>query len=143
MMLIDGADPRLRQRTSEVEGFGSGVRMLFSLLEAEMRHRNGIGIAAPQIGDMRRCCIVLAADGQPVHMANPRIVWASHQTMTMDEGCLSFGEERWAIERHARVRVRYLAPNGIRVRLFDGIEAACAQHEIDHLDGITFRERGR
>jgi len=115
------------------------------LQETMIAHR-GIGIAAPQIGEPWRICIVLR-DWKPglvpVPMFDPVIIGWSEKRFVVDEGCLSFPGEAIPVERYAEVTVHHMTGAGTKVQtIFRGIEAACAQHEIDHLNGITFHMRG-
>ena len=104
----------------------------------------GVGLAAPQIGVMKRILvmdIVKEDEGepQPYLMANPEVTWASEEMNTYEEGCLSIPEEFAEIERPSRVKVSYLDSNGETQELdCDGLLATCVQHEIDHLDGKLF-----
>jgi peptide deformylase len=132
----------LRQRARETKRDERGLLKLYKALDREMTALGGIGLAAPQIGDMRRCCIITVNTGS-LFLQNPRIVWASPEMIVGEEGCLSFPNEVRRVERHAEVRVQFEGAHGSRVHLFSGLQAVCVQHEIDHLDGITFRERGR
>jgi peptide deformylase len=103
----------------------------------------GIGLAAPQIGELKRV-IVLDIDREdvktgPLFLANPEIVEASDEDVTYEEGCLSVPEHYSDVVRPAKVTVRYLDRDGKKQEMAcEGLLATCVQHEIDHLDGILF-----
>ena len=103
----------------------------------------GIGLAAPQIGELARV-IVLDIDREDVKtgklcMANPEIIEASDEDATYEEGCLSVPEHYADVVRPAKVTVRYLDRDNAKQELScEGLLATCIQHEIDHLDGILF-----
>jgi len=104
----------------------------------------GVGLAAPQIGIMKRILVMDVVkedegEPQPYLMANPEVTWASEETNTYEEGCLSIPDEYADVERPARVKVSYLDSEGRTQELdCDGLLATCVQHEIDHLNGKLF-----
>ncbi len=104
----------------------------------------GVGLAAPQIGVMKRILVMDVVkedegEPQPYLMANPEVTWASEEVSTYEEGCLSIPDEFAEVERPARVKVSYLDSNGQTQEIeCDGLLATCVQHEIDHLDGKLF-----
>jgi peptide deformylase len=103
----------------------------------------GIGLAAPQVGVLKRVIVVDIAkedeEKQPLRMANPELVWVSDDDTSYEEGCLSVPENYADVVRPASIRVRYIDhENEIRELEADGLLATCIQHEIDHLDGILF-----
>lgn len=110
-----------------------------------MKMSGGIGLAAPQVGNMIRIIVI---DTTPVKggtfkgiMLNPEAL-VSEGSCEYDEGCLSFPGKTVHTQRSAKVTVKYQDFNGnTKTREFTGIDAICAQHEIDHLNGITFLER--
>jgi len=103
----------------------------------------GIGLAAPQVGELKRV-VVLDIDREdvktgPLCMANPEVIDASDEDVTYEEGCLSVPEHYSDVARPAKVTVRYLDRDGETKELAcEGLLATCVQHEIDHLDGILF-----
>lgn len=101
------------------------------------RSKNGVGLAANQIGYDTRVIAVLG-DGTDFVMFNPVIVHSEGE-QTLDEACLSFPGVIVPIKRALSVRVRFKAPNGETfTKKFNGLTARIIQHEIDHLDGILF-----
>lgn len=112
------------------------------ILGDEMIKENGLGIAAPQLGLPYRA---FAIKSNPVIVCfNPRIVYYSEQVSTLEEGCLSYPGLAIKITRPQEIRVRYEEPNGGTVtKEFGGMTARCFQHEMDHLDGISFINRAK
>jgi len=114
------------------------ARTINDMLATLKSARNGVGLAAPQIGWAKRV-IVLRPERMlpPVVLINPIILECSERTETDTEGCLSYPGVYAPIERHWSVRVRYKQRDGTGVtRLFTGYDARIVQHEVDHLNGI-------
>lgn len=127
------------------EEFGPELDALMSRMLEAMYSHNGVGLAAPQIGDSRRIIVV---DGgvealseystTSYKMVNPVIVESSEDRETNQEGCLSVPNLYVNVERATSVKVRYQTPAGDTVvEDFDGFMAIKIQHEMDHLEGIT------
>nr|WP_250807253.1 peptide deformylase [Neorhizobium tomejilense] len=139
-------DPVLRERCRELGGTSAETRDLAGELRASLSTTSGIGLAAPQIGEAVRM-VLLKADastraGGGLIMINPVIVGHSHALSLMAEGCLSLPGQRHAITRPSEVSVEYISETGHARRVdLDGLAAKCAQHEIDHLDGILIIDR--
>ncbi len=137
-------DPRLKKVCDPVREVDDAVRALMADLLQTMYDAPGIGLAAPQVGVLSRVLVIDCARGEdeapdPVCLANPEITWASEETCEHEEGCLSIPDIYAMITRPDAVRVRYLDREGREVeRRFDGVQATCVQHEIDHLDGKLF-----
>jgi peptide deformylase len=135
-------DPILRELTREVEKFDEELAAFVADLVETMYAAEGVGLAAPQVGDPRRVTVIdvgVARDGSEViALVNPRVVSAEGTTQS-EEGCLSIPGAVETIERAARVEVEYSDPTG-QVRRITGEEllGRALQHEIDHLDGILF-----
>jgi peptide deformylase len=125
----------------ELEEARELARMMFEALQGK-----GIGLAAPQIGVSKRLIIGNCNQGAQqwrFALINPEIVKASDQTCTYEEGCLSVPKLRLKVQRPKQVTVKGInlrgEPTKIKAR---GLLAACLQHEIDHLNGITLANRG-
>lgn len=141
--IIVAPDPRLKQSAKAVDRVDAEARQLMDDMLEAMHAANGVGLAAPQVGVLKRIIVVDAAapdeDPQPYRMANPEILWESNDTICREEGCLSLPEQYAEVTRPERVRVRYLdVENEIRELEADGLLARCIQHEIDHLEGTLF-----
>jgi len=123
------------------EGEEIGVRLLHELRES----KNGIGLAANQIGIQKRVCVVNVKE--PLVLINPRIVKKSKEEFIFAEGCLSFPNDKVKTKRHQDIVVEadnhkgQLSFSANSKDINDAFECVCVQHEIDHLDGITMFDR--
>lgn len=136
-------DPVLRQQAYPVEKIDDSIRKQTENMFETMREAPGIGLAANQIGLLNRVIVMHVTreeeDTGPLAMINPEIVWKSEDTSCMEEGCLSIPGYYGAVERPARVRVRYQDPQAQTQDIeLDGLPSHCVQHEIDHLNGVLF-----
>jgi peptide deformylase len=136
-------DPRLRAKAKPVSaGDGEAVRALSERMLATMYAAPGIGLAAPQVGEMLRLVVIdlQKEDARsPIVLVNPEVVAESDETATREEGCLSLPNQYADVTRPARVKVRYQDLTSARREIEgDGLLAACLQHEIDHLNGVLF-----
>jgi peptide deformylase len=136
-------DQRLKQVAQPVETVDAGVKRLMDDMLETMYAAPGIGLAAPQIGALKRVVTIdLARENEPKaphFFVNPKIVWASEELSTYQEGCLSIPDYYEDVERPSRVRVEYLDRNGDEQEMVaEGLLSTCIQHEIDHLNGVLF-----
>jgi peptide deformylase len=153
-------DPRLRTAAKPVEKITDETRTLVKDMFETMYDAPGVGLAATQLGIMERVIVVDAAkrrnegagevpaEGEveevvetpdPIAMINPEILWASEETKSHEEGCLSIPEYYEEVVRPDRVKVRYVSIDDETVeRDCDGFLAVVVQHEIDHLNGRLF-----
>ena len=144
--IIVAPDPRLKGEAMAVDAVNDEVRTLMDDMLETMYDADGIGLAAPQVGVLKRVIVVDVdrADGErnPLTMANPEVIWESGVIVTKEEGCLSLPEHYAEVDRPETVKIRYLdRENEIREIDADGMLATCVQHEIDHLDGVLFVDR--
>lgn len=147
--VIIAPDIRLKTKSSPVESVDDEVRALVHDLFDTMYYERGIGLAAVQVGVLKR---VLVADvtwrggdeddampGEQHVLINPEILDDSGDNHVYKEGCLSFPDQFAEVVRPSGVRVKFLDIQGkAQEATFDGLLATCIQHEIDHLNGITF-----
>ena len=136
-------DAVLRQRAEEVAEITDEVRTLIADMFDTMYAADGIGLAAPQVGVLKRVVVIDLAhkdeSAKPEAYINPEIVWSSEETSDYDEGCLSIPDYYENVVRPARVRVKYLDREGVAREVeAAGVLATCLQHEIDHLNGVLF-----
>lgn len=118
------------------------IRAIADLMLDAMRRHKGAGIAAPQLGIPLRMCVVVDDALAPLVMINPEIVGRSAEMTNRDEGCLSMAGVFFPVNRHAWVEVDFTPLDRRReVRKVSGLMSICAQHEIDHLDGIRSIDR--
>ena len=141
--IIVAPDPRLKITAKAVIAVDDDVRALMDDMLESMHVANGIGLAAPQVGDSRRVIVVdisrAEEEPDPIRMANPELLWVSDEEGNHEEGCLSLPEQYAEVERPESIRVRYLDRSGEEQELdATGMLATCIQHEMDHLDGILF-----
>ena len=141
--IIIAPDPRLKIKTKPIDCVDDAVRTLMDDMLETMYAANGIGLAAPQVGDNRSVIVVDCAgqdnDSTPIKMANPEIIAVSPDDNAHQEGCLSLPEHYADVIRPESITLRYLDENNKMLEMdADGILATCLQHEIDHLEGILF-----
>ncbi|HTN64396.1 MAG TPA: peptide deformylase [Devosia sp.] len=136
-------DARLRAVADPIEVVDDDIKALAKDMLETMYDAPGIGLAATQLGVMKRIVVMdLAKEGEtptPLVMINPEILKVSEDTAVTEEGCLSIPELYYDVERPAEVTVRYTDLDGKTVEL-DASErlAVCVQHELDHLDGVMY-----
>ena len=136
-------DQRLRQVADEIPEVDDSIKQLAADMLETMYAAPGIGLAATQIGEMKRLVVMdLSKDGEkpdPLVLINPEIKKYSEETVTTEEGCLSIPEIYYDVERPAEVTVEYTDLEGKRVtRDAKDRLAICIQHELDHLDGVLY-----
>ena len=136
-------DPVLRMRAREVEEFNRDVAGLAERLTHLLREANGLGLAATQIGVLRRVFAFLPdPEGEPVVIVNPTFTATSEERESDTEGCLSLQGVVIPVERHVSLTVEGVDPEGNEVRLeLEALPARIAQHELDHLDGVLILDR--
>lgn len=144
--IIVAPDPRLKVKAKPVDKVDAEIRQLMDDMMETMHAANGIGLAAPQVGVLKRVLVMDIAhedeEPNPIRMANPEIVWASDEEELREEGCLSLPEQFAEVVRPKSVRVRYLDhENEVREMECIGLQAVCVQHEMDHLEGTLFVDR--
>lgn len=138
-------DPRLRERATEVERFDAGLERLVDDLRETLYSVPGVGLAAPQIGELHRVAVIDIDPRGPESrfhvLVNPRIVESSGR-ISDNEGCLSIPELTEKVERPEQVRVVAQNVAGDPFELAaTGFFARALCHEIDHLDGVLFVDR--
>jgi peptide deformylase len=138
-------DPVLRMKANEVADFDDSVTSLVERMTALMEEARGVGLAAPQLGVLRRVLVYRTAEEDPVvALVNPRVVETGEETETSEEGCLSLGAATVVVEveRATAVTVEGSSPEGEPLRVeADGLQARVIQHELDHLDGVLTIDR--
>ena len=137
--LVTENDPILKEKIPEFD-FTAGIdtKELSGRLQKTLETTKGFGLAAPQCG-LRHRVFIMGAEGNYMTMFNPIVVRSSEKTSHMEEGCLSFPFLILSVTRPETIVVKYQDENGIeREAEYSGLTARIAQHEIDHLNGITF-----
>jgi len=151
----------LHEKGQKVSDFSDELAKLTDDMTEAMRHAEGIGLAAQQIGQTLRFCVVevpdhpdypisCTLDGKslspsllmPMPLANPKIEFLPSDEFYYEEGCLSLPGIKGDVARPELIRVEYQDLDGVpHVLECDGLLARCIQHEVDHLDGILFIDR--
>jgi peptide deformylase len=138
-------DPVLRMRANEVDDAGEAVAELIERMTKLMQEARGVGLAAPQVGVLRRVLVYQTSDEDPVvALVNARLTGTSEEQETLDEGCLSLGAASVIVPvtRPATITVEARTPDGEPVTIeAEGLEARVIQHELDHLDGVLIIDR--
>ncbi len=136
-------DARLRAVADPIVEIDDSIKRLAQDMLETMYAAPGIGLAAPQVGELRRIVVMdLAKEEEPadpIVMINPEILSFSEETVVTEEGCLSIPELYYEVERPAEVTVRYTDLEGKTIERAAGERLAiCIQHELDHLDGVLY-----
>jgi len=136
-------DPVLRMRAREVEEFDADLGNLVERLTHLLKEANGLGLAATQIGVLRRVFAFLPdTEQEPVIVVNPSFGATSEERESETEGCLSLQGVVIPVERHMSLTLEGKDPQGNDLRLeLEGLPARIAQHELDHLDGVLILDR--
>ena len=136
-------DPILRKKSESLEKVDNDIRKLLDEMLKTMYAAPGIGLAAVQIGILKRLVVIdISKEDQkknPLFLINPVITYKSKNTSIYEEGCLSLPGHFAEIERPSECSVDYIDYNGKEKKLkADGLLATCIQHEVDHLNGVLF-----
>jgi peptide deformylase len=138
-------DPVLRMKANHVEEIDDSVTGLVERMKGLMSEARGVGLAATQLGILRRVLVYQSGEEEPfVALVNPRVVETGGEQIADDEGCLSLGAATVIVEveRATTIVVEATSPEGEELRLeAEGLEARVIQHELDHLDGILIIDR--
>jgi peptide deformylase len=141
--VIKFGDPVLKSRASPVHEFGPELHAEVERMIHIMQDGMGVGLAATQIGTLRRVLVFQAgSDNEPSALINPKIEWMSDELAIAEEGCLSLPRVTVDVERplHARFIGRDVEGEPVVIEA-SGLEARVLQHEIDHLDGVLILDR--
>ena len=135
-------DAALKLKARPVAEFDEELRSLAARMKLLMHDANGIGLAATQVGVLRRLFVFQPTDEDVFALVNPEIVERSDETDVADEGCLSIQGITVPVERSLAVTLVGKDERGAEVRYeLEGYVARCAQHETDHLDGVLMIDR--
>ena len=141
--ILTEPDPILRKKCEPLEKVDTDTKKLMDDMLETMYAAPGIGLAAIQVGILKRLIVIdISKDEEkksPIFLINPSIVHQSKNTSVYEEGCLSLPGQFAEIERPAECTVRFINYDGKEKELkTDGLLATCVQHEIDHLNGVLF-----
>ncbi len=136
-------DPILRKKSQPLEEVNDDLRKLLDDMLKTMYEAPGIGLAAVQVGILKRLIVIdISKDKEkkdPLFLINPKLTFKSKNTSVYEEGCLSLPGHFAEIERPAECHLNYIDYYGKQKSLqAKGILATCVQHEVDHLDGVLF-----
>jgi peptide deformylase len=141
--VVKFGDPVLKSKASPVANFGPELRAEVERMIEIMRDGLGVGLAATQLGILRRLLVFQAGpDSEPTALVNPEIEWLSAESAVAEEGCLSLPRVSMDVERplYARFSGRDVEGEPIVIEAA-GLEARVLQHELDHLDGVLILDR--
>jgi peptide deformylase len=142
--IVEAPDARLQTVCDPVERIDAELLRLLDQMLETLRAAPGIGLAAPQVGLLRRACVIDLddqADMEPLFLINPEVTWRSAEIVVAEEGCLSLPEQFGQVARAAKVRVGYRDRAGLPQEVEgEGLLSRCLQHEIDHLNGVLFTD---
>ena len=145
MKLIKHPNPILKQPATpwlfeNEEDFKEAVHTEQEMITL-MKLSNGIGLAAQQVGLLRRLFVMRTQDGREFGVFNPIVLEVNNEKELGEEGCLSFPDLWLKVERSKSLIAKYLDNTGIeRIIQLEGLDARCFLHELDHLDGICFTD---
>ncbi len=133
-------DELLRKRAREVTEINDRIIQLLDDMAETMRHMNGVGLAAPQVGVLRRVAVVDVGDGL-IELINPVLLDEEGEEICV-EGCLSVPDYVGEVKRPTKITVRALDRDGEEIEIqAEGYAARAICHEMDHLDGVLFLDR--
>jgi peptide deformylase len=141
--VVKWGDPVLKSKASPVANFGPELHAEVERMIEIMRDGLGIGLAATQLGVLRRLLVFQAGpESEPAALVNPEVEWLSDEIAVAEEGCLSLPKVSMDVERplYARFSGRDVEGEPIVIEAA-GLEARVLQHEIDHLDGVLILDR--
>ena len=141
--ILTEPDPILRKKCEPLEKVDEETKKLMDDMLETMYAAPGIGLAAIQVGILKRLVVIDISKEEekkkPIFLINPQIIHQSEKTSVYEEGCLSLPGQFAEIERPAECTIKYIDYNGKEKELkSDGLLATCIQHEVDHLNGILF-----
>ena len=143
MQIIVAPDSRLNQISKKVDIIDDSITSTLDQMLECMYQNNGIGLAAPQVGVLKRLVVIDCSDNKdkkkPLKLINPEIIKLSKNVSEFEEGCLSLPSQYAKVLRPSEITLKYKNIEGLTIeREFIGLEATCIQHEIDHLEGKLF-----
>ena len=141
--VVKFGDPVLKSKASPVSTFGPELRSEVERMIEIMRDGLGIGLAATQVGSLRRLLVFQAGpESEPAALINPEVEWLSEEMAVAEEGCLSLPKVSMDVERPLYARFGGRDVEGERIVIeAAGLEARVLQHEVDHLDGVLILDR--
>ncbi len=140
--IVTGEDEILHKKSRQVTVFDQRLHQLLDDMLETMADANGVGLAAVQVGVLRRVVVIQLGEEKPLELVNPVITEASEETQCTAEACLSFPGEAGMVTRPKRVTVQAQDRNGDLITVTgEDLMARALCHELDHLDGVVFLDR--
>ncbi|KXS49856.1 peptide deformylase [Halanaerobium congolense] len=134
-------DPVLRSKSKKIDKVTKKTNDLIDNMFDTMYEEEGVGLAAPQVGILKRIAVVDIREDNKVVLINPEIIEEEGKAI-MEEGCLSIPGETGDVIRSQKIKVRSLNREGKQIEFeAEGFEARAIQHEMDHLDGVLFVDK--
>lgn len=143
LKIVHAGDPVLRQIAKPVDKIDKRITRLLNNMKETMYAADGVGLAAPQVGESKRVVVIDIGDGVLYEMINPVITKRDGSEVEM-EGCLSVPDFSGTVERAALVECEYTDRQGKRLQVTaTELLARAIQHELDHLDGVLFIDKAQ
>ncbi len=141
-IIRENGDEILRKKAREVEKVDDKIREILNDMVETMHKFNGVGLAGPQIGILKRLIVIdLYDDDGPIKLVNPKLIKEDGK-QEVEEGCLSFPNQFAKIIRPKKVVIEALNENGEKIRVeAEDLLAQAISHELDHLEGILFVDK--
>ena len=141
--ILKEPDPILRKKSDEVSKVDNDIRALMDNMLETMYQAPGIGLAAPQVGILKKVIVIdLAKEDEPkkpLFIVNPKIIWKSDELSSREEGCLSIPGYFAEVVRPTKCKLQYLDYDGKQQEIeAEDLLSTCIQHEVDHCDGVLF-----
>ena len=141
--ILKEPDPILRKKSDEVSKVDNDIRALMDNMLETMYQAPGIGLAAPQVGILKKVIVIdLAKEDEPkkpLFIVNPKIIWKSDELSSREEGCLSIPGYFAEVVRPTKCKLQYLDYDGKQKEIeAEDLLSTCIQHEVDHCDGVLF-----
>lgn len=141
--IVTEGDPILRKKCREVDKVDDRIRTILDDMVETMKDANGVGLAAPQIGIMRRMFVAEPEPDEIYYFVNPEII-SMAGTQESEEGCLSVPGYSGLVDRPEKIRIKGLGRDGEPQEYeFEGFRAIVMCHEYDHLDGILYTDKAK
>ena len=142
LKIITTPNPTLRKKAKAVKNVKDpGIQKLIKEMAVTMKEKDGVGLAANQVGKLKRIITVLLKDSVLI-LVNPKITSFSRKKEIDDEGCLSVPQKFGPVKRSYKIKIKGLNSEGKKIKLVaEGLLARVVQHECDHLDGILFIDK--
>lgn len=138
--IVKYGDDLLRKKSRDVDEINDRIRTLIGDMEETLYNADGVGLAAPQVGVLKKVVVIDVGEGI-IRLVNPKIIYKEGSSIDV-EGCLSIPGVQEKVERPKKVKVEALNEKGEKITIEgENLLARALCHEIDHLDGILFIDR--